>query len=86
MKYCPRVYSRLSSTEKWASEDRKAMLGYWEAGRGVERGAREYWGEGVGGRGVVQGGLREGGFWQKSWHHSTTLSTAGLLSRRVMMM
>ena len=66
------------------------MLGYWEAGRGVwgfERRAREYWGVGAGGRGVGGlGGLREGGFWQKSWHHSTTLSTAGLLSRRVMMM
>ena len=67
------------------------MLGYWEAGRGVwgfERRAGEYWGVGAGGRGVGGlGGLREGGFgWQKSWHHSTTLSTAGLLSRRVMMM
>ena len=60
------------------------MLGYWEAGRGVwgfERRAREYWGVGAGG-----GGDGLGGFWQKSWHHSTTLSTAGLLSRRVMMM
>ena len=67
------------------------MLGYWEGGVGGCGGLRG--GQGsigvlgrVGGGEAVQGGMREGGFWQKSWHHSTTLSTAGLLSRRVMMM